>query len=96
MTLIEALQKHVKNISTYQGVGLGKEIDTFISENKNLSDTELLDKIYSVYGSRIKFLEVASHSKAIINIKEWVATFGFFFILGIVVWVVYLVLVMAK
>ena len=71
MKIIKALQKHVQTISKYQKVDLDKEIDKFISENQNLSEVELLDKIYSIYGSRIKFLEDATQCKAIINIKEW-------------------------
>ena len=49
MKIIKALQKHVQTISKYQKVDLDKEIDKFISENQNLSEVELLDKIYSIY-----------------------------------------------
>ena len=50
MKIIKALQKNVQTISKYQNVDLDKEIDKFISENQNLSEVELLDKIYSIYG----------------------------------------------
>lgn len=97
MKIIKALQKHVQTISKYQKTDLDREIDKFISENQSLDETELLNKIYSVYGTRIKFLEDATHCKAIINIKEWVVTFGVFFVIGIIIWLVStLILTMAK
>ena len=88
MKIIKALQKHLQSISKYQNVDLDKEIDKFISENQSLNESELLDKIYSIYGTQIKFLEDATHSKAIINIKEWVATFGVFLVIGIILWII--------
>lgn len=97
MKIIKALQKHVHTISKYQKADLDKEVDKFISENQNLSEVELLDKIYSIYGSRINFLEDATQCNAIINIKEWVATFGIFFIIGLVIGIVStIILTMAK
>lgn len=97
MKIIKALQKHVHTISKYQKADLDKEVDKFISENQNLSEVELLDKIYSIYGSRIKFLEDATQCNAIINIKEWVSTFGIFFIIGLAIGVVStIILTMAK
>ena len=87
MEFIKALQKHVQSISKYQKVNLNKEIDKFISENQDLNEKELLDKIYSTYGSRINILENATQCKAIIEIKEWVVTFGVFFIAGIIIWI---------
>lgn len=97
MKIIKAFQKHVQTISKYQKTDLDREIDKFISENQSLDETELLNKIYSVYGTRIKFLEDATHCKAIINIKEWVVTFGVFFVIGIIIWLVStLILTMAK
>lgn len=97
MKIINALQKHVQGISKYQKVDLDKEISKFISENQNMNETELLDKIYSIYGSRIKLLEDASHCKAIINIKEWVATFGVFLVIGLAIGIVsILISTMAK
>ena len=97
MKIIKALQKHVQTISKYQKVDLDKEIDKFISENQNLSEVELLDKIYYIYGSRIKFLEDATQCKAIINIKEWVGTFGVFLVIGLAIGVIAtIILTMAK
>lgn len=89
MELIKALQKHVQSIGKYQGVDLDKEIKTFISENSNISEVELLDRIYTKFGTQIKFLEEASHYKAIINIKEWVVTFGVFFMIGLIVTIIF-------
>lgn len=88
MNNIKVLQKHIQTISKYQKSDLHNDIDKFISENQDLNDVELLDKIYLIYGTRIKLLENATQCKAIINIKEWVATFGFFFIFGLAVWLV--------
>ena len=97
MKIINALQKHVQGVSKYQKVNLDKEISKFISENQNMNETELLDKIYSIYGSRIKFLEDASQCKAIINIKEWVATVGVFLVIGLAIGIVsVLISTMAK
>lgn len=88
MDTIKALQKHIQKISKFQKANLDKEVNKFISENPNLNETELLDKIYSVYGSRIKTLEDATHCKAIIDIKEWVATLGIFVVIGIILWII--------
>lgn len=88
MELIKALQKHVQVLSKYQGVSLDKEIKSFILENSNIGEVELLDKIYNRFGTQIKFLEDASHCKAIINIKEWVVTFGVFFMIGLIAMIV--------
>lgn len=97
MKIITALQKHVQSISKYQKTNLDKEIDKFIAENQSLDETELLDKIYSIYGTRIKFLENATHCKAIINIKEWVVTVGVFFVIGVAIWLIStIILTMAK
>ncbi|MEL5894133.1 hypothetical protein AAE250_11580 [Bacteroides sp. GD17] len=97
MKIIKALQKHVQTISKYQKADLDKEIDKFISDNQSLNEAELLDKIYSTYGIQIKFLEDASQCKAIINIKEWVVTFGVFFTIGVIIGVLsFIVSVMAK
>lgn len=90
MELTKILQKHIREISIYQGADLHREIDTFISQNQNLSESELFDKIHSEYGKQIKFLEDAAQSKAIINIRSWVSLFGFFFLLGIVLLIIFL------
>ncbi|MHC8416668.1 hypothetical protein [Bacteroides hominis] len=96
MTIIKTLQKHVQTISKYQKADLDKEINQFISANQGLNEVDLLDKIYSIYGTQIKFLEDATHCKAIINIKEWVATFGVFFVIGIILWIINFALLAAK
>lgn len=97
MKIIDSLRKHVQAISKYQKADLDKEIDKFISENPNMNETELFDKIYSIYGTRIKFLEAACQCKAIINIKEWVVTFGVFFVIGLAIGLVStIILTMAK
>ncbi|ERI85033.1 hypothetical protein [Bacteroides pyogenes] len=89
MKLIKALQLHVAIISKYQGVSLDKEIAEFCSEHQNLDEKELLEKVYAKYGSRIKFLEDAARCKSLINIKEWVATLGVFFIIGLIAYLIY-------
>lgn len=97
MKIIKALQQHVQKISKYQKTDLDKDINKFISENQNLSETELFDNIYSIYGRRIKFLEDSTQSKAIIEIKEWVATLGVFFIIGIAILMIsFIISAMAK
>lgn len=90
MELTKVLQKHIKDISIYQEADLHREIDSFISQNQNLSESELFDRIHSKYGKQIVFLENAAQSKAIINIRGWVALFGFFFLLGIVLLIIFL------
>lgn len=67
---------------------MDKEIKSFILENSNIGEVELLDKVYNRFGTQIKFLEDASHCKAIINIKEWVVTFGVFFMIGLIAMIV--------
>lgn len=89
MELTKVLQKHIKDISIYQGADLHREIDSFISQNQSLSESELFDKIQSKYGTQIKFLEDATYNKAILNIRGWVAIFGFFFLLGIVFLIIF-------
>lgn len=89
MKIISALQKHINSISIRQESTLHKEVESFISQNSNLNEEDLLNEIYSKYGTQIKFLEEAVQCKAIISIRSWVATFGFFFILGLVVCILY-------
>lgn len=89
MKIIKALQKHINDISISQESTLHKEVDSFISQNPNLNEEDLLNEIYSKYGTQIKFLEDAVQCKAIVSIRSWVATFGFFFILGLVVCIIY-------
>lgn len=89
MKIISALQKHINSISIRQESTLHKEVESFISQNSNLNEEDLLNEIYSKYGTQIKFLEEAVQCKAIISIRSWVATFGFFFILGLVVCIFY-------
>lgn len=96
MKLINVLQKHIRDISIYQGADLHEKIATLIYQNQNLSETELFDKIYSEYGKQIKFLENATQTKSIINIKSWVATFGFFFLLGIFFLIIYFAILFIK
>lgn len=84
MNTIESLKSHIKRISKYNDAILYKEIDSFIELNKDLSEEELIKKLYGIYENRIKFLEASTHAKAIICIKEWVVTFGVFFIIGLV------------
>lgn len=84
MEITKVLQKHIRDISISQEADLHREIDKFISENQNLSESELFDRIHSEYGRQIKFLENAAQNKAIISIKGWITTFGVFFLLGIV------------
>lgn len=84
MNTIESLKSHIKRISKYNDITLYKEIDSFIELNKNLSEEELLKKLYATYENRIKFLEASTHAKTIISIKEWVATLGIFFLIGLI------------
>lgn len=88
MELTKILQKHIEDISVYQGADLHREIDSFVSQNQGLSESELFNEIHSRYGRQINFLENAAQSKAIINIRGWVALFGFFFLLGIVILII--------
>ncbi len=89
MEFIDSVRKHIKDISCYQNnKDFTKEIDKFISENKGLNESELLDRMYEVYGTRIKFFEEATRCKYMKSIKEWVATFGFFLVVGIIIWII--------
>ena len=96
MDITKVLQKHIRDISIDQEANLHREIDTFISQNQNLSDVELFDKIYSEYGNRIKFLEDSTKCKAILKIKGWVSCFGFFFILGLMIGFAYFMITIIK
>ncbi len=96
MKLVTALQKHISDMSIRQETTLHREIDAFISQNPNLSETDLFNEIYLKYGEQIKFLESVTQCKAIISIKSWVATFGFFFILGIIICIFYVLYYLLK
>lgn len=90
MNTIKVIKSHIKRISKYNEVELCKEIDSFIELNKDLSEEELLRKIYGVYENRIKLLEASTHAKAMVCIKEWVVTLGVFFVIGLIVSVILL------
>lgn len=96
MELIKFLQKHIKDISIGQETNLHREIDSFISLNSNLNDTELFDEVYTKYASRIKFLENAVQCKAIVAIKSWVTIIGSIFLLAIAICIFYVLCVSLK
>lgn len=96
MKIITALQKHINDISIPQESTLHREVNSFISQNSNLSETDLFNEIYSKYGMQIKFLEDAVRCKAIVSIKSWVATFGVFFLLGVVIYILYALYCLSK
>lgn len=86
MELLQAFKKYIKDISWYQESNdFWREIEQFISANKGLSDPEMIEKIYSVYGTRIKFFEEATRYKQLASIKGWISLFGVLTILGIII-----------
>lgn len=90
MELIQAFKKHIKEICRYQGNNdFYREIESFILQNKELSDSDLLEKVYSRYGTRIKFFEEATRHKQIESIKSWVSLCGFIFVIGVAIGVIY-------
>jgi len=90
MELIDSVRKHIKEIGWYQdNANFSREIEQFISANENLSESELLEKIYSIYGTRIKFLEEATRIKYLASIKSWINFFGILFIISLVIGIIY-------
>lgn len=90
MELIDSVRKHVKEIGGYQeNYNFSREIDKFISENENLSDVELFEKLYSIYGTRIRFFENATRIKYLATIRGWLTFFGVIFVISLLLTIIY-------
>ena len=89
MELIQAFKKYIKEICWYQGnYDFYREIESFILQNKELNDSDLLEKVYSKYETHIKFFEEATRYKQLASIKSWVSLCGFIFVIGVALGVI--------
>ena len=98
MTQIESFQEHLQRISICAMTDLDTEVSKFIRDpaNKDLGDKELFDKIYAVYGTRIKAVENTANTKLMSRIRGWLIVYGVIFVVTLILFIIWFLYALIK
>ena len=98
MTQIESFQEHLQRICLCAMTDLDTEIGKFIREpeNKELGEKELFDKIYEIYGTRIKAVENTANTKLMSRIRGWLVAYGVIFVITLILFVIWFLYALMK